>query len=153
MKKISFLITIIVSLIVFNGCSQRIRLNINEIQEIWVYEHFESRGYTTAGIARKFHELEVDNIIKFRLDNLFVDSLKDFLLNSATTRKVFQEKTGQNLVFSQFVMKDGSTCNIIINSTGIVDYFGGHTAFYFIDNERKKNKTLWTKNFFNRIYE
>jgi hypothetical protein len=149
MKRILFLIVVVMSA-TFNGSAQQNKMKIDDIKEIWVYDYFSPRGYTTAGIAHKFHDLEYDNIMKFKLDSIFVDSLKN-MLYSTTTRKVFQEKTGQNLIFAQFVMKNNSVRNIIICSVGIVDYFVGYTAYFFKNDTSSENKTLWVKNFYGTL--
>lgn len=150
MKKILLLIVSILFTTI-SGCAQQKKMKIEDVDEIWIYAQRDSLGYTTAGVARRFLELEENNITKYKLEPFFVDSLKNMLFYSSKSRRVFQEKTGQNLIFSQFVMKDGSTRNIIINSVGIVDYFVGNTASYFKDDKNQKDQTLWRNNFFNKI--
>lgn len=149
MKRILFLI-ILTMFITLKVCAQQNRMLIEDVKEIWVYDYFESKGYTTAGIAHRFHDLEKDsNIIKFKLDSIFVESLKNILLHSARIRETFQEKTGQNLIFAQFVIKDGSIRNII-NSIGVVDYFIDHKAYYFVDDS---DKMYWRNNYYGRLME
>jgi hypothetical protein len=150
MKRILFLNTLII-LITFNGCAQQDKMKIEDIKEIWVYDYFNPRGYTTAGVAHKFQDLENNQTAKIQLDSTFVESLKNMLFYSSAIRKTFQEKTGQNLIFAQFVMKDGGVRKIIINSIGIVDYFAGNIAYFFIDNSDKNNKTLWLNNYYGKI--
>jgi hypothetical protein len=150
MKKILFLNTLIM-LITFNGCAQQNKIKIEDIKEIWVYDYFNPRGYTTSGVAHKFQDLENNQTAKIQLDSTFVDSLKNMLFYSSATRKTFQEKTGQNLIFAQFVMNDGGVRKIIINSIGIVDYFVGNTAYFFTDNSEKNNKTLWLDNYYSKM--
>lgn len=140
-----------IMLISLNGCAKQNKKGIEDIREIWVYDLLEIRGYTTAGVARRFHELETDDSIsKFRLDTMLTDSMKDKLLRSAKTRRVFQEKTGQNLIFAQFVMKDDSIRNIIIHSTGFVDYFVERKAYGFTDDSETIS---WKELYYNSIIQ
>lgn len=120
---------------------------IQEIQEIWVYEYFNITGYTTASLWSKFAELEKDkNVIKFKLAPTTVQSLKN-RLQYARTRKVFQEKTGQKIIFCQFVMNDGCVRNIIITPNGMIDYYAEKKAYYFTD----KFKQEWLDEYYNKI--
>jgi deoxyhypusine synthase len=75
------------------------------------------------------------------------------LVYSSTTRRTFHEKTGQNLIFAQCVMKNGNIRNIIICSVGIVDYFVGYTAYFFKDDTSSKNKPLWVNKFFSKLMD
>lgn len=122
-------------------------MQVQEIQEIWVYEYFNTAGYTTASLWSKFKELEKDkNVIKFKLEPTIVQSLRD-KLQYARTRKVFQEKTGQKIIFSQFVMDDGSVRNIIITPNGMIDFYVEKKAYFFTD----KFKQGWLDEYYNKI--
>jgi len=138
---------------VLNACTQQNNMKLEDIKEIWVYDYFDSRGDRIGHLFRKFQELENDSIAKFRLPPLFVDSLKSMLIYSAKAKKrsVLDDKCGGDIIFAQFVMKDGSTRNIIINSLGLVDFLIEYTNYTFIDNKNKQDRTLWVNSFFNRI--
>ena len=135
-----------------NACTnQQDKMKLEDIKEIWVYDYFNSMGYGVGGLVRKFQELENDTVAKFQLPSLFVDSLKNILIRSAIAKKLMPSKCGTNLIFAQFVMKDSSIRNIIINSQGIVDYFVGYMTYFISDDKNKQDETLWVNNFYNRI--
>lgn len=138
-------------LISFTGCSPKNVMDIENIKEIWVYDSFISRGYTTAGAASEFQKMENDySTHKFKLDTIFVESMKNKLLSSAKTRNTLQGKTGQKLLFAQFVMNDGHIRNIVLNSVGVVDYFVGHKLYYFVE---ESDKRFWMDNYYDRLID
>ncbi|MDR1054415.1 MAG: hypothetical protein LBL90_00960 [Prevotellaceae bacterium] len=151
MKKILLSIIIII-FVTINGCAQQNKMKIEDIQEIWVYDYFNSKGYTQGAAQRKFQELENNKTAKIQLDPVFVDSLKSMLIYSAKHKKLPQGKYEQNLIFTQFILKDSSSRNIIIGSGGVYDdYRTGFMSYLFIDNSDKKNKTIWVNKFFCKL--
>ncbi|MDR0763622.1 MAG: hypothetical protein LBF01_03910 [Bacteroidales bacterium] len=150
MKKILFLITLIM-LVIFNGCAEQNKMKIEDIVDVWIYDYFDTKGYTVGEVYRKFRMLEDSKTSKIQLNFTFVDSLKNMLMYSAKCKRLLPSKCGTKLIFTQFVMKDGSSRNIIINSVGVVDYFTGYMIYFFTDSSDKKDKTLWMNDFWGKI--
>jgi hypothetical protein len=150
MKKI-LLSIIIIMFVTINGCAQQNKMKIENIQEIWVYDYFNPKGYTRGEVYRKFQELENNKIAKIQLDPVFVDSLKSMLIYSAKHKKLLPSKCGQNLIFTQFILKDNSSRYIIFGTNGVFDYFVGIMGYFFIDDSDKKNETLWINKFFCKL--
>jgi hypothetical protein len=160
MKKILLSITSIM-LFSTNNCAQQNKMKIEDIKEIWVYNYFTPKGYRIGEVRLKFQELENNKMSKIQLDSTFVDSLKNMLIYSAKHKKMLLDnsairmglKCGINLVFAQFVLKDGSSRNIIIASNGVFDYFVGNTGYFFIESSDDQNKTMWINRFFNKLVD
>lgn len=152
MKRVLFLIAITAFLSTPNACyAQQNELKIEDIKSIWVYRYFDSIGHTRGSIYRKFQELEDNDTPKILLDSVFVDSFKYTLVKSAKNKKLLPGKCGINLIFTQFVLNDNSTRNIIIASNGIFDYFIGGTGYFFIESSDKQDKVMWVNNYFNKL--
>lgn len=152
MKRVLFLIAITAFLSTLNACyAQQNELKIEDIKSIWVYRYFDSIGHTRGSIYRKFQELEDNDTPKILLDSVFVDSFKYALVKSAKNKKLLPSKCGINLIFTQFVLNDNSTRNIIIASNGIFDYFIGGTGYFFIESSDKQDKVMWVNNYFNKL--
>lgn len=152
MKRVLFLIVITAYFFAPNACyAQQNELKIEDIKSIWVYRYFDSIGHTRGSIYRKFQELEDNDTPKILLDSVFVDSFKYTLVKSAKNKKLLPGKCGINLIFTQFVLNDNSTRNIIIASNGVFDYFIGDRGYFFIESSDKQDKVMWVNNYFNKI--
>ena len=136
----------------FNGFAQKNKMKdkmkIEDITEIRVYDYFNSKGYTRGEVFRKFRELEDNQTTKIQLDSVFVDSLKNILIDFATPKRLLPSKCGQNLIFAQFVLKNNSNRNIIIATNGVFDYQVDLIGYFFIDSAEE---TLWKNNFWHKI--
>jgi hypothetical protein len=117
MKKSMFLF-IISMFIAFNACSQQDKMKFENIKEIWVYDYFPLRGYTTAGAYRGIIRLERENAPKFKLEQNDVDSLCR-ILRKALPGKLFHNKWGSPLVFAEVILKDGQR-SMIFNSYDVI---------------------------------
>jgi hypothetical protein len=137
----------------FNGYAQQNKMKIEDVQEIWVYDYFDSYGYTRGSVYRKFQEFENNKTAKIQLNSAFVDSLKNMLIYFAEHKKLLPSKCGQNLIFAQFVLKDNRSRNIIIATNGVFDYRVGLMGYFFIDSSDKKNGTLWKNNYYSKILD
>ena len=152
MKKRLFL-AIIIMFTVSNGGAQQNKMKMEDIKEIWVYDYFDTKGYTRGEVYRKFQELENEKVSKIKLEQIFVNSLKNMLVYSAIYRKSPHGKCGTQLVFAQFILRENISRKIIINSIGIEDYFAGNRQYYFVDNHNRNDKTLWLNNYFYKIID
>jgi hypothetical protein len=141
------LLIIIIMFTLYNGCAQQNKMKIEEIMEIWVYDYFDTKGYTRGEVYRKFQELEIEKKSKFIVDSTFTNSMKKMLLHSARAKKLLHGKCGTQLIFAKFVMKDNSSRNIIICSVGVYDYFVGYMQYNF----DKDDMIIWVSQFFNKI--
>lgn len=152
MKALFSITTIVMFFTIVNSCAaQQNKMLIEDIKEILVYNHFNSMGYTRGSALRKFKELENNKTTKIPLDTVFVNSFKSVLISSAKHKKLIPSKCGTELIFAQFVFKDGSRRDIIIASNGVFDYYVGNMGYFFIDSVNEKNKEFWINTFFSKI--
>jgi hypothetical protein len=101
---------------VAHGEQKKMRLEkmpLEDAQEIWIYNYFPLRGYTTAGAYGEIIRLEEENAPKFKLEQNDVDSLC-CTLREALPEKLFHTKIGQNLIFAEVILKDGQRSMILI---------------------------------------
>ena len=146
MKKSMFLFIIAIS-ITFNACSQQNRMKIEDIKEIWVYDYFHPRGYTTAGAYGQIMRLEEQNIPKYKLEQNDVDSLL-CIMKESTTSKLFHTKWGGNLILAELILKDEQNLMAFIGRYAIsVDIIKKN---YCIKDENSKK---WLDDFINRIWK
>ena len=159
----NFFLLVIMIFSTFNGFTQndkmkdkmKDKMNIEDITEIWVYDYFNPQGYRRGEVSLKFRELENKHTTKIQLDSVFVDSLKNILIDFTTPKKFLMRneygqalKCGGNFIFTQFVLKNNSNRNIIIAPYGIFDYEVDLIGYFFIDSAEK---TQWKNNFWDKI--
>jgi hypothetical protein len=92
---------------------------IPEIDEVWVYNYFPSRGYTTASAYSEFNYLEENNIDKFKLSQNDVDTLYS-IMSDAKVKKLFQTKTGQGVIFVEIITFDNQKLRTLICSPNLI---------------------------------
>lgn len=129
------------------SCVPQKLIGEHDIKEIWVYKPLVGRGFTTASAYSHFRRIEQNSAtIKVKLDNSLKDSL-NVALCKLHINKTFQEKTGQNLIFCQFHMRDGSIRDILIAPNSILDYYEGRTAYF----AKSDSETVFFEELYNRI--
>ena len=89
-----------------NACSQQNKMKIEDIKEIWVYDYFHQRGYTTAAAYGQIIRLEEQHTDKFKLGQKDTDFLCR-IMQESSSGKLFHTKWGVNLIFAELVLKDG----------------------------------------------
>jgi hypothetical protein len=115
------------------------------IKEIWVYDYFDLRGYTTAGAYGKMIRLEEEGVSKFKLEKNDTDSLCR-ILQETLPGKLFHTKLGVELILGEIVLINGQKLKIIIASNVIsVDVLKKN---YWVKDERNLE---WLDGFRNRI--
>jgi glycyl-tRNA synthetase alpha subunit len=114
------------------------------IEEIWIYNYFNAKGYTTASAYGQIIRLEEQNISKFKLEQNDLDSLCRIITESSPGI-IFHTKWGGGLVFAEAILKDGKRLKIFISSDAISIEIGKN---YWIKNEKNKK---WLTDFKNRI--
>lgn len=129
-----------------SACAQKNNIKIEDIKEIWVYDYFHPRGYTTAGAFGQIMRLEEEGVAKFKLDQSDTDSLCR-ILQETSSKKLFQTKTGQYLIFVEFVLENEQNLKAFIARGAIsVDFKKD-----YIINDTTNRK--WLINFIDRMYE
>jgi hypothetical protein len=145
MKRILFLI-VTVMFATYNGCAQQNKMKTGDIKEIWVYDYFNPRGYTTAGAYSQFKEFDENNIFKFKLDQLDVDTLI-CIMSKAKAKKIFQTKMGGNLLFAEIITEKNIKLRTIICFNLIST--GAMTDYWIKDEKHQK----WLSDFRNRLID
>jgi len=105
---------------------------MNEIKEIWIYDYFEERGFTTGGAYSHFEDMKETNTSKFKLEKEDMDSLI-CILSKAKVKKLFPGKTGTFILFAEFVYIDNSVSKVTIQTNSLRNY--------------TLNKDYWIKDF------
>jgi hypothetical protein len=127
-----------------NACSQKNKMKFEDINEIWVYDYFPLKGYTTAGAYGEIIRLERENAPKFKLEQNDVDSLCR-ILQESSIGKLFHNKWGGELVFAEVILKDGQRL-MVFNSYNVISIEIGKN--YWINDEKNKK---WLFEFRDRI--
>jgi len=143
MKKLTFLLIIIP--MTLNACGQQNKMKLDDIKEIWVYDYFPARGYTTAGAYGEIIRLEKKNTPRLKLEQSDVDSLCR-ILRETSPGKLFHTKWGGNLIFAELVLKNGQKIMAFIGRYAIsVDIIKKN---YWIKEEEDKK---WLDEFIDRV--
>jgi len=129
-----------------NACAQQNNMKLEDIKEIWVYDYFHQRGYTTAGAYGQIIRLEEQNTPKFKLEQNDVDSLCR-IMQEASTGKLFHTKWGVNILFAEIILKDGQKSMAFIGRYAIsVDIVKKN---YWVKDE---NSQKWLNEFIDRVW-
>jgi hypothetical protein len=115
-----------------------------KIKEIWIYDYFEAGGFTTAGALGQFREFQEKNVLKFQLSQPDVDSLC-YIIVASKSKKSFQTKVGQNILFIEFVTENNMSIRAIICQNGAIDTFN---QVYLIENVEHQQ---WLSEFTDRM--
>jgi hypothetical protein len=89
------------------------------IKEIWVYNYFPQKGYTTASAYGEFRYLKDNNIEKIKLPQDDVDSLYR-IMSDVKIKKMFQTKMGQGLLFAEIITVDNQNLRVIICAPNLI---------------------------------
>ena len=127
-----------------NACAQQKNMKLEDIREIWVYDYFPARGYTTAGAYGEIIRLERENTPKFKLEQNDVDSLCR-ILRETSAGKLFHTKLGGELVFAEIILENGKNLKTIIGFNVISVDIGKN---YWIKDEESRK---WLEEFVNRV--
>lgn len=92
---------------------------VPKIKEIWVYNYFTERGYTTASAYGEFRWLNENNIEKVKLSQRDVDTLCN-IMSDAKVKKLFQTKMGQGVIFAEIITFDNQKLRTIICSPNLI---------------------------------
>lgn len=130
--KILFLYILSLCLILTNACSITSKLPNTkvEIEEMWVYNDFVIRGFTTAGAYTHFDDLKkngTDTTMIAETDKIKLEQI----LNVAQYHKHYQTKLGISNVFCEIKFKGVNSHRLVI--TGLDTTYNLGKSATFID--------------------
>ena len=117
-----------------NACAQKNKMKFEEIKEIWIYDYFPLRGYTTAGAYGEIIRFEERKTPKFKLEQNDVDSLIS-IMRKASQGKFFHNKWGSPLIFAEVILTNGQRL-MVFNSYNMISVETGKS--YWIKDEQDK---------------
>jgi hypothetical protein len=113
-----------------------------KIQEMWVYNYSETRGYTSGGAVRQFEILENKND-KQKMNKEDLNSIQNIIFKSKV-KKLFPSKTGTNLLFLQIIDTNHISANVIVNY-GCIRDFTNRKDYWITDKNDQEWLALFIK--------
>lgn len=136
-------LTLIILLMITTLCAKT--QEVEEIKMLYVFDYFQTKGYTTATAFTQFDDLIKQNVVKIQAEQKNCNHL-NYILKSIRSKKHTQTKLGIDNVFIE-LKTEKDTIKAVICSSELVLDLSNYKEYWIKDKEQQK----WLTEFINKI--
>lgn len=136
-------LTLIILSMITTSCAKT--QEVEEIKMLYVFDYFQTKGYTTATAFTQFDVLIKQNVVKIQAEQKDCNHL-NYILKSIKSKKHTQTKLGIDNVFIE-LKTEKDTIKAVICSSELVLDLSNYKEYWIKDKEQQK----WLTEFINKI--
>lgn len=136
-------LTLIILSMITTSCAKT--QEMEEIKMLYVFDYFQTKGYTTATTFTQFDDLIKQNIAKIKVEQEDCNHL-NYILKGIKSKRHTQTKLGIDNVFIE-LKTEKNTIKAVICSFELVLDLTNYKEYWIKDKEQQK----WLTEFINKI--